>query len=79
MAEYSLGRGPNFTDLANAVSDAILAAQMRGMEIDECCSVLVQVAADYGRSTYGNDYLRGLAELIVLQGDRPMPEVVTHG
>ncbi|MBZ7921622.1 hypothetical protein LAC81_07495 [Ensifer adhaerens] len=68
------GQGPNFTVLANAVSDAIYAAQLRGMELDECLSVLVQVAADYGRGTYGKDFLTGLAELIVARGNEPMPE-----
>ncbi|ASY56447.1 hypothetical protein [Sinorhizobium sp. CCBAU 05631] len=81
MAEFATGQGPNFTRLAQAVSEAVAEAQRRGMEIDECASILVAVAADYGRASYGDQYLTGLAEIVLQRSEMPLPSMreVTHG
>ena len=74
-SEKTYGKGPNFRDLGNAVSDAINAALKRGMEIDEACCVVVSVAADYARLEYGNDYLPDLAEVVSERKNHALPEL----
>lgn len=68
-----LGRGPNFANLANTISDAIFAALERGMEPDEAVSCVVAVAADYGREAYGDNYLKGLAGIVLMQAGKALP------
>lgn len=81
MTEFSTGQGPNFTRLAQAVSDAVAEATRRGMAPDECASILVAVAADYGRAYYGDQYLTGLAEIVLQRSKMPLPAMreITHG
>jgi hypothetical protein len=73
MPDEIIGQGRNFARLGNAVSDAIAAALKRGMDVDEVACVVVQVAADYARGTYGNAYLAQLAVVVLGRGDMPMP------
>lgn len=72
--DMAIGGGKNFQMLGNAVSDAIHAALKKGMEIDEACSCVVAVAADYARGEYGDDYLPRLAQIITRRNEMPMPE-----
>ncbi len=65
------GQLPN--DLANAVSDAIHAALAKGMAIDEAVCVVAGVAADYGRGQYGDEYLKAIADIVMLRMGQPMP------
>ena len=67
-----------FSDLGNEVSDAINRAMRRGLECDQACSVVAQVAADYFRGTYGNNDLPGLASIITLSAGRPMPSDISR-
>jgi hypothetical protein len=76
---HTIGRGKSFADLGNAVSDAINAALRRGMGVDEATSVVVQVAADYGRGAYDNLFLQQLARIVIDRGDVPMPGEVSDG
>ncbi|MBC6444592.1 MAG: hypothetical protein GDA50_04060 [Alphaproteobacteria bacterium GM202ARS2] len=73
MPDYPTISGKLPETLAQEVSDAIARAMQRGMGTDEAVSVVVNVAADYGRHQYGNDILPGLAELIVERGKMPLP------
>lgn len=66
------GQLPN--DLANAVSNAINAALSRGMEPDEAACIAIAVAADYGRSYYGDAYLPHLAKAVTSRAGLPEPE-----
>lgn len=66
--------GPELSKLGNDISDLISSALARGISINQAVCITVQVAADYGRGKYGNDYLKALAELIVERGNEPMPE-----
>lgn len=68
-------RHDELTRLANAVSDAVAAARDHGMEIDECVSVVVTVAADYGRAAYGDDFLDALADLLLRRVNDPLPKI----
>lgn len=61
------------TRLAQRLSDAIYASLLEGMESDEACCIAVAVIADYARGAYGNDYLRGLARIVIKQAEKPMP------
>lgn len=70
----AIGQGPSFRDLGNAVSDAIHAACSRGMEVEEACSVVVAVAADYGRASYGPSYLKELAHIVTERAGHRLPE-----
>jgi hypothetical protein len=70
----AIGQGPSFRDLGNAVSEAIHAALSRGMEVEEACSVVVAVAADYGRGTYGPTYLAELAHIVTERANHKLPE-----
>ena len=60
--------------LANAVSDAINAAMRRGMQPDEAVCTALQVAVDYGRGTYGQQYVQKLSDAVKLMGRRPLPK-----
>lgn len=66
------------TDLANAVSDAIIAATKKGVEYDEACSVAVTVAADYARKVYGAELLSGLCHVILLRAAAPLPRDISE-
>ena len=44
--------GEQYARLGNAVSDAINAALVGGMEMDEACSISVGVVGDYWRTAY---------------------------
>lgn len=80
MADQSIiGVGKNFADLGNAISDAINAALRRGMAVDEAACVVIQVAADYGRCTYGNIYLQQLAQVVIDRGNFPLPDEAPNG
>lgn len=59
--------------LANEVSNAIHRALERGMEVDEAASVVVAVAADYGRGKYGDAFLVSLVNVVLYQCGRPHP------
>ncbi|MBN9035496.1 MAG: hypothetical protein J0H53_05460 [Rhizobiales bacterium] len=74
MAEFSELSGRWAADLGNAISDAIHAALLRGMETDEAACIAVSVAADYARAEYGDAYLQDLAKVVVMRAGRPMPE-----
>lgn len=73
-AQFATLTGRSPAQLANAVSDAIAAAQTRGMEVDECLCVVATVIADYARIVYGDDYLDRLAGIMAAQKSRPKPE-----
>jgi hypothetical protein len=73
MPDEIVGQGRSFAQLGNAVSDAIVAALRRGMDSDDAACVVVQVAADYARGTYGNAYLAQLAAVVLRRGDMLMP------
>lgn len=60
--------------LGNSVSDAVHAAAEAGLDMDYIASVLVNVAADYMRLTYGDESLAGLAMAVLRCADKPMPE-----
>lgn len=77
MAELSSLTGKLPAILANAVSDAIHAALESGMEVDEAVCVVAGVAADYGRASYGNDYLDQIAAVVKMQGEQPLPTDVS--
>lgn len=65
--------------LGNAVSDAINAAMRRGMQADEAVSVALQVVVDYGRTAYGQQYVRTLSDAVKVMGRRPLPKEQPHG
>lgn len=69
---YGSGRLPAV--LANAVSDAIMAAVHNGMGVDEAACVVVAVAADYGRGNYNNEYLASLANVVTERANHALPE-----
>lgn len=75
MTQVSIITGRLPAELSNAVSDAIAAALKRGMEIDEAACVVATVAADYARLEYGEDYLAGLALVVMKRKGMPMPEI----
>ncbi|XUM21033.1 hypothetical protein ACRAVF_27100 [Bradyrhizobium oligotrophicum S58] len=79
IAKLGTMQGQLPTDLANAISDVIHAFLERGMETDEVCSVVVAVAADYGRGEYGEGYLAGLADVVKVAASKPMPENIAKG
>lgn len=79
MTPPTIGSGKNFSDLANAVSDAINASLKRGMAVDEAASVVVQVAADYGRGAYDNVFLQQLAQAVIDRGNFPLPGEASDG
>lgn len=58
--------GAAFARLGNAVSDAINAALVGGMDVDEACSVAVGVVGDYWRQAYPLDdsAIAGLAAVL---------------
>ena len=64
------------TQLLNDVSDAVHKALSQGMEVDEACSLLCTVAADYGRDNYGPDYIEGLVTVLRNRRDEAMPSIV---
>lgn len=64
------------TAFANKISSAIDDAVDSGMALDEIVSVVATVAADYGRCTYGNRYLKGLAHLVRARAGAPMPTII---
>lgn len=70
-ASTMTGRLP--AELANAVSDVIVGALKRGMEVDKAVCVVVAVAADYGCATYGQKYLRDLAEVVRQRTNKARP------
>lgn len=76
QAAFSMAvmEGPLPNELANGVSDAIYAVLKKGMDLDEACSVVVGVAADYTRGTYGDHRLDGLAEVVRRRREFPLPE-----
>lgn len=78
-AQFATLTGSSPARLANDVSDAIAAAQTRGMEVDECLCVVATVIADYARIVYGHDYLDRLAAVMAAQKSRPEPEVASGG
>ncbi len=68
---------PRLPALANQIAMTIEAACERlGLDVDEALCIVVAVAADYGRSEYGNDFLPKLAEVVATRADMPMPERV---
>lgn len=73
MSNKSSLTGPLPAALANDVSDAIHRALKMGMAVDEACCVVVAVAADYARDSYGDAYLLGLASVVAGQAGRPNP------
>ncbi len=68
----------DLTELANAVSDAMSAAMKNGMGADEACSVVITVAADYGRGIYGNSYLGGLVNVVLARASYPLPKDISE-
>lgn len=55
MSALARASGPLPTALGNAISDAIHAALVSGMEVDEACSVALAVVGDYWRHAYPID------------------------
>lgn len=68
------------TATLNALSDVIANAVKSGQELDEILSLVVTVAADYARGTYGDDYLPGLAGLLLKRAGQELPggDVIGH-
>lgn len=64
--DFEVGTDPRHIAFMNAMATVIdsVHANGAGLAIDEIVSLLVTVAADYGRANYGDGYLDGLAELI---------------
>lgn len=77
--EFSLLRGALPAEHGQRISDAMHQALLNGMEPDEACCVAAAVIADYARTYYGNEYLNGLAKIVVAQGQKPMPRTVEGG
>lgn len=71
MAEFVTLTGRLPTDLANAISDAIHAAIDAGMNTDEAVCVVLGVAADYGRDSYGDAYLQSMCGVLMAHAGRP--------
>lgn len=68
---------PRYPMVCNEAARLIEEAVERlGLGVDEAVCLLCQVAADYARSEYGNEYLPGLAEVVTKRGEMPMPERV---
>lgn len=59
--------------LANCVARAIDDALGKGLQVDQCTSIVATVAADYWRVTYGEKDLPGLAEVITMRAGDPLP------
>lgn len=77
--EYEIVSGDRrFQVLANEVSDAINRALSAGMGHDECCSVVVRVAADYARGVYGPEFLPGLAQVVMSAAKMKMPADISR-
>jgi hypothetical protein len=74
MSDKIIGTGKSFSQLANAISDAIFDATQRGMDLDEACCVVVAVAADFARGHYGNEYLPSLADVVTERRNHALPE-----
>jgi hypothetical protein len=70
--------GPLPSALGNKISDAIFEAIQNGMEVDEATCVVVAVAADYARESYGGGYLAELAGIVLTRAERPRPEAETN-
>lgn len=71
---------PRFPLLSNEVAQLIeQAVQDLGLGLDVAVCIVCQVAADYARSEYGQDYLPKLATLIVERGKMPMPNIAEGG
>lgn len=66
-------KGPLPARLANTISDTIVDFNRRGMGLDEICSVVVAVVADYGRKCHGNEYVESLAIVMVERCAQPLP------
>lgn len=79
MSDTSILTGSLPAELANAVSDAIFAAQQRGMELDEAVCVVLGVAADYGRAEYSDRYLPALCSVVLSRAGQPLPEQTKKG
>lgn len=65
--------GPLPTELANTVSDALVVARRKGMELDEACCVALAVVCDYARGNYGDAFLNQLKKIVDAQKGRPLP------
>lgn len=79
LPDFEIIKGDaRIADLANALSDAINLAARHGVPIDVACSVAVQVAADYGRGSYGPSFCDDLAALIKTAATRPMPADISR-
>lgn len=73
MVDLAIASGPLPASLSNAVSDAIFAAINAGMEVDEACSIVVAVVADYWKQAYQMDAaaVAGLSEVMLRRASKP--------
>ena len=73
--EMATIRGKLPGKLAEAVSEAMVAAKADGMEFESICGIVIGVAADYWRLKYGDDSLEQLATVVIAQRGRPLPPI----
>lgn len=74
MTQKMTATGALPRDLGNGVSDAIHAALIRGMEIDEAACIVIAVACDYARGQYGDAFLESLVKIVRGQRGKPLPQ-----
>jgi hypothetical protein len=65
-------------DLGIAVSALIESAHADGLSMQEIVSVVISVAADYARMSFGDECLDPLAEVVRCRHEIPLTEVVVQ-
>ena len=72
--KFEMANGEKYARVANRISGILVNIIEEGeLAPDEVCSVAVHVLSDYARHHYGRDYIRGLAELMERNADKPEP------
>lgn len=75
MGDFERVKDPRLADFAADLSRAVGRARGAGVSCDLACSVLVTVAADYGRTVYSDEYVERLCDVMRQRLKEPYPGV----